>query len=263
MSSLNTQPFRSWFTDFCRTFSEADPEHQKNITLKEEHTEQVRRNAVLIAEGLGLGERDRSLAELTGLFHDVGRFPQYRDYRTFRDSDSVNHAALGARVLVEQNVLRGLDRDERDSVVRAVALHNVFAVPPSVDERTLLLLKIVRDADKLDIWRIFIDYFIVHPGERPSAAGLGLPDDPVYSPRVLERLNRREMVLLDELRTLNDFKLLQLAWIYDLNLLPSLRLLRERDIVRRLAASLPASPELDRALASVNGYIRERMSGMP
>lgn len=258
MKALNTQHYRAWFTDYCRTFSYDDPEHQRNIRLKEEHTELVRRNAVLIARGLGLDGRDIALAELAGLFHDVGRFPQYRDHRTYRDSASVNHAALGAKVLVEQKVLNDLPKDDRDSIVRAVTLHNVFAVPPGVDDRTLLLLRIVRDADKIDIWRVFIDYFSQNPAERPTAAGLGLPDDPVFSPAILEQLRRREMVRLDDLRTLNDFKLLQLAWIYDLNFDPSLRLLRERDIIRQLAATLPPAPEIGDAIAAVEGYVRER-----
>ena len=263
MDTLNTQRYRAWFADYCKTFYLDEPEDQRNIRLKETHTEQVRLNAILIAEGLGLGERDRAFAELGGLFHDLGRFPQYRDYRTFRDSDSVNHAALGAKALVELDVLEALPKDDRDSLVRAVALHNVFTIPPGVDERTLLFLKIIRDADKLDIWRVFIDYFLLKPAERPSAAGLGLPDDPEYSAAIVQRLKHREMVRLDELRTLNDFRLLQIAWIYDLNLKPSFRLLRERDIVNRLAASLPKSGEVAEALVAVENFVDERLSGTP
>ncbi|MDH4163136.1 MAG: HD domain-containing protein [Nitrospirota bacterium] len=258
MNSTDTTYYRAWFADYCKTFYYDDPEHQRNIRLKEEHTELVRQNAVLVARGLGLGDDDVALAELAGLFHDVGRFPQYRDHKTFRDSDSVNHAALGAKVLVEQKVLEALPKDDRESIIRAVALHNVFTVPPGVDERALLFLRIVRDADKLDIWRVFIEYFIVNPDERPSAAGLGLPDDPTYSPHILEQLRQREMVRLDDLRTLNDFKLLQLAWIFDLNFAPSLRLLRERNIVGRLAGTLPSTAEISDAITSVNNYVRER-----
>ncbi len=263
MNASNTQYYRVWFADYCRSFYEERPEDQKNILLKEEHTDRVRANALLIADGLGLTGRDRTLAELAGLFHDVGRFPQYRDYRTFRDSASVNHAAIGAKVLIEQRVLETLQEEDRNSLVRAIALHNVFTIPPGVDDRTLLFLKIIRDADKLDIWQVFINYFILHPSERPSAAGLGLPDDPTYSSGILQNLRKQEMVRLDDLRTLNDFKLLQLAWIYDLNFTPSFRLLRERDIVPRLAASLPPAADIMQARAAVEAYIDKRMAEVP
>lgn len=260
MLFLDVPYYRAWFADYCRTFYFDDPDDQKNILLKQDHTERVRQNAVLIAQGLGLSGRDVALAELAGLLHDVGRFPQYRDHRTFRDSTSVNHAALSAKVLVEHNVLAALPKEERDCLVRAVALHNVFTIPPSVDENTLLFLRIIRDADKLDIWRVFIDYFILNPEERPSAAGLGLPDDPGYSPAVLACLERREMVRLDDLRTLNDFKLLQFAWIYDLNFSVSFRLLRKRNIPPRLAASLPQSDDVARALSEVELFINEQLA---
>jgi len=227
--------------------------------LKEEHTGAVRANAVLIAGALGLSPRDHLLAEAIGLFHDVGRFPQYRQYRTFRDSDSVNHAALSAKVLLEENALAPLGPEERDLVVRAVTLHNVFRIPASITGRLRTHAGIARDADKLDIWRIFIDILGMSPEERPSAAGLGLVDDGECSPAVLEQLGRREMVTLDSLRSLNDFKVLQLAWIYDLNTLPALRLTRERDVIGRLAATLPRDRGIDAALAAVRTYVDERL----
>ncbi len=69
------------------------------------------------------------------------------------------------------------------------------------------------------------------------------------------------MVRLDELRTLNDFKLLQLAWIYDLNFAPSLRLVQERGIIPGLAATLPGDDGVRRALDAVAGYVEERLRG--
>lgn len=252
--------FSAWFGRYVAGFYAGDDGHDRNIRLKEEHTARVRDNAVLIARALGLDGRDLMLAETIGLFHDVGRFPQYRQYRTFRDSDSVNHAALGAKVLLDEDALRPLSGEERDIVVRAVALHNVFLLPDSVAGRLRTHAGIVRDADKLDIWRVFIDILGLPEDERPSAAGLGLADVPACSPGVLAQLHRREMVTLDSLRSLNDFKVLQLAWIYDLNTLPALRLAKERDVIGRLSATLPRDSGIDRALDAVRAYVDERLA---
>jgi hypothetical protein len=263
MNGPDTQRYVSWFTRYCASFYSDHPEDQRNIVLKEEHTMCVRNNTLEIADGLGLSRDDRVLTELISLFHDVGRFPQYRDFRTFRDSESVNHAALSAKVLLEQNVLAGLPKGEREIVVRAVTLHNVFMLPDGLDERTKLHARIVRDADKLDIWRVFIELFGLPESERPKAAGLGLPETPEYAPRILEQLRRREMVRLTSLRTLNDFKLLQLAWIYDLNYAPSLRILRERDIITRLSATLPADDAVRSSVDAVRQYVDERLREDP
>ena len=253
--------YRFWFGAYCRSFAAVRPEDQQNYGLKEDHTYRVGENALLIAGGLGMEDREKDLAAAIGLFHDVGRFPQYRDYGTFRDSASKNHAVLGAKALLDAGVLGDLPREERNLIVHAVTLHNVFTLPPGLPPRTLLHSRIIRDADKLDIWRVFIDILELPPDDRPTAAGLGLPETGAYSPEILPLLERREMIRLTQLNTLNDFKLLQLAWVYDLNFLPSLRLLRDRNLIARLAATLPRTREIKIAVNAVQHYVNDRLKG--
>jgi hypothetical protein len=250
---------KQWFSEYCRSFYSDDPADQKNIVLKEEHTENVCRNMDEISRSLRLSDGDTALAGTVALFHDVGRFPQYRRYRTFRDSISTNHAALGAKVLIENNVLGQSSGRDREVVVRSVALHNVFSLPERIDEEILLFTRMVRDADKLDIWRIFIDYYATPEEDRPGAAALGLPDSPGYSAGVLASLLRGEMVNLSLLTTLNDFRLLQLAWIFDLNFPRSFEILRERAYIDGLAAFLPGDPEIERAVTAVRHFVDEKL----
>jgi len=251
--------YRSWFSRFVQEHAAGNEQDQRNILLKKTHTALVCANALRIAAELGLDAAATAQAEVIALFHDLGRFPQYVRYRTFEDSRSVNHAVLGAKVLLEQNVLRGLPVSERSVIVRAVALHNVFILPAGLDDETCLQAKLVRDADKLDIWRVFIELSDRDPAAWPSAAGLGLPDTPECSPAVIASLNRREMVRLTGLRSLNDFRLLQLAWIYDLNFAPSLSLVLERNIIERLTASIPQTDELSGVVGNLRNYVNERL----
>lgn len=250
---------KQWFSDYCKTFHTSIAEDQQNITLKEEHTLHVCDNMAAIARDLSLDEGGVMLAEAVALFHDIGRFPQYRKYRTFRDSVSVNHAALGARVLIENNVLGNALKDEKGLIIRTVTLHNVFAVPEGLGPDALLFLKMVRDADKLDIWRVSLEYYSQSEAERASAVGLELPDTNGYSPDILESLRRKEMVQMSALKTLNDFKLLQLAWIFDLNFTSSLRMVAERRYIERMAALLPDADGIRTAVDLVRGYVAERL----
>jgi putative nucleotidyltransferase with HDIG domain len=256
MHYTDLQSLKTLFAEYCASFFTPVAEDQRNIALKQEHTREVCLNAVLIAKDLGLTDEEALLAETVALFHDIGRFSQYQQFKTYNDSVSINHAALGAKVLLENNMLRGLSKRDRDIIVRAVTLHNVFAVPDQLDADTLLFLKLVRDADKLDIWRVFIDYYSRRYDEgRATAVALGLPDSPDYSQQVVSRLLTRHMVKIVELKTLNDFKLLQLSWIYDLNFSCSLRLVKERDYVTRLAETLPKADDIDQAVEAVRTYI--------
>jgi hypothetical protein len=259
MDNENVSQYRSWFSRFVQEHAMRNEQDQRNILLKEEHTARVCANARRIAAGVGLDTQTTLLTEVTALFHDIGRFPQYVRYRTFEDSRSVNHAVLGAKVLLERNVLRGLSVRERSLIVRTVALHNVFLLPSRLDDEVRLHTKIVRDADKLDIWRVFIELSDRDAANWPSAAGLGLPDTREYSPEILASLERREMVRLTSLRTLNDFRLLQLAWIYDLNFAPSLHMVLERNVIERLTGSIPQTDEILQAIKSLRNYVNERL----
>jgi len=260
MNNDTIAQYRTWFERFVQEHAAENEQDQRNIRLKEEHTAQVCSNAQRIAAGLGLDADAAALAEAIALFHDVGRFPQYVRYRTFEDSRSVNHAALGAKILLERHVLHGLTVRERSLIVRAVALHNVFSLPARLDSELYLHARLVRDADKLDIWRVFIALSDMAAEEWPSAAGLGLPDRPECSPEVLASLDRRDMVRLTSLRTLNDFRLLQLAWIYDLNFVPSLRLVVERKVIEQLTATIPRTDELSRVIGNLRNYVHERLA---
>ncbi len=259
MNPQELDNLKQWFTAYCRSFDSPDPDDQRNFSLKEEHTHNVCANMAEIGRALSLDGGLAMLAQAVALFHDLGRFPQYRDYRTFVDRISANHAALSAKVLIENNVLRRLPKSEQDSVLRAVTLHNVFTVPAGLGPDQLLLLKMVRDADKLDIWRVFIEYDALREEDRPTAATLGLPDTPSYSAEVLTSLSRREMVQLSTLRTLNDFKLLQLSWIFDLNFSVSLRMAVEREYIDKMAALLPRTGEIDRAVDGMREYVSQRL----
>lgn len=248
--------FAAWFADYCRSFYGDDDADNRNIRLKEEHTRQVCAIMARLTASLALPEADRLVAEAVALFHDLGRFEQYRRYRTFKDATSTNHALLGARILAEQGVLEPLAPEERRLIGEAVALHNVFRLPPDLDERSLLHLKLIRDADKLDIWRVFCDYYAQPPAERPSAVGLGFAELPECMAEVVEAVVRGELVNLAVLRTLNDFKLLQLSWVYDLNFGESGRLFLERNYLARLAATLPADAGVREAVAVVETHAR-------
>ncbi|MFO0753956.1 MAG: HD domain-containing protein [Thermodesulfovibrionales bacterium] len=250
--------FRRWFSGYVRSFRLPDPGEQENIVLKEEHTRRVCENSVRIAEEEGLDRSGALLAETVALFHDLGRFPQYAEYRTFRDAVSVNHGELGARVLGEEGVLQQLPEREQGIIAAAVRFHNAFRVPDLTDPERVFFIRLIRDADKLDIWRVFFEYYEEDAAERPSAVGLGLPDGPGYSPEVLARLFDGELVPLSMLKTLNDFKLAKLSWMYDLNFTTSFRIVRENGYIDRIAKTLPRTGEIERAVVFLHTYLDKK-----
>lgn len=258
MHSRDLDIFKAWFTGYSQSFYTDDAEDNKNIELKIRHTSFVCENAILIAKEEHLSDNDLMIAGTASLFHDIGRFLQYSRYKTFRDSISVNHGRLGAEILDKENILRHLPPLERQLIMNAVRFHNAFKVPSFEDQQNVFFLQLIRDADKLDIWRIFSEYYEGPEDEKASAVGLGLPDLPDYSETVLSCLYEKKLATLSDLTTLNDFKLMQLSWIYDLNFRHSFRLLAERAYIRKITATLPQTDEIAGAVSSIKKFVHEK-----
>jgi hypothetical protein len=250
-----------WFSEYVQTFKSGDPEKDENIVLKEEHTARVRGEICEIGRALGLGDEELRLAEVMALFHDLGRFPQYATYGTFSDRRSCDHAALSVKVLSENRVLDPLEPSERDLILKAISYHNRAALPEDESERCLFFSKLLRDADKLDIWAVLLDYYHRREleGLRNEALELDLPDTPGISEEVYRDLMAGEIVTVKNLWRLNDFKLLQASWIFDINFWPTLVAVRDRDYLERIKEVLPRSEKVDRIFELLESRLEERI----
>lgn len=233
-----------WFTGQAKSFLEGDSGHDAHISLKLDHSLNVLAEARAIASSLGLPPGLERLAHLAALYHDAGRFPQYSRYRTFRDDISEDHAKLGSRSLRAWNALGGLERADRALVLGAVVLHNRKSVPERISPELTLLTNIVRDADKLDIVRIMLDH-LRPSGRRSDVVTLHLPDEPGrYTSEIATQIRQGRIGDYALMRYENDFKLLLLSWVFDLNFRASRRAFLERGHADELFALLPRSPEL-------------------
>lgn len=260
LTSTDFPHFKNWFDSYVGTFASDDPAIQTNIDLKYQHTQRVCRAAVNIGKDLGLDERNLCLAEIAALFHDVGRFEQFKRYRTFSDKRSINHAAFGVEILRDKSVLSHLDKSEQNLIIGSILLHNRAILADDGDDRSLLHSRLLRDADKLDIWWVVTDYY------RQKAAGvnnegleLDLADTPGISPEVYKNIINGKTILFDSLKNLNDFKLLQVGWVYDINFLPTLRRLKERGYLKMLQSFLPDSEEVRDIFTAVFHHIDSRL----
>jgi len=258
MNRDNLTSFRKWFYDYVAAYYTDDHVSNRNINLKEKHTGNVCREIIMLGRALGLPPQDMLLAEAMALFHDIGRFPQYAVYRTFNDSSSENHAELGLKELDRHQVLSACSNAEQTLITKAIRYHNVCTLPEDEDERCLFFTRLLRDADKLDIWKVVIDYYD-HRDEQPnSTIELGLPDNQACSPAILNALRDHKIAVFKDMTTLNDFKLLQLSWIFDVNFSPTFRAVYERQYMEKIAATLPQTAEISGTLKIVQAYIKEQ-----
>ncbi|MEZ0574679.1 HD domain-containing protein [Halodesulfovibrio aestuarii] len=247
--------YQKWFEQYVVPYAQADSEDRQYIDLKRDHTLRVFDNAKQIAASLSLTSRDMKVALLGALFHDVGRFEQFRMYKTYSDRNSVNHGLLGSRILKYENVLAKEPKEIQHAVRATVAMHNKLALPKGLPEHIRIATNIVRDSDKLDIFPVLVSNF-THDGSKSDVVTMGLEEGATkYTRQVLYKLLHGESIRYDDMRYVNDFKLLLASWVFGLEYGVSMQLLHQRGIMERLLDTLPALPEMEK----VKRVVREEM----
>jgi hypothetical protein len=260
MEQEQLEQLRGWFYDYVSGFYGEDEFVNANIKLKEHHTRQMCGDMLQLARDLGLSEDQRRIAEAMALLHDVGRFEQFEKYRTYNDPRSVNHCTLGVEVLRRTGVLESLDAEERGLIEKAIEYHGLVKLPDGLDGRSLLFSKLLRDADKLDIFRVVTDYYRQY---RDDPGGfkleLELPDEPEYSMEVVEQLLEGRRVDYAMLSTWNDMKLCQLGWVYDVNFPQTLRRIRDRGFLEKVFDFLPDNEDIEKVRKKIFDYVGSRI----
>ncbi|MBP2636350.1 MAG: hypothetical protein H6Q72_2257 [Firmicutes bacterium] len=236
------QSIYQWLENYIHTYYTDDKFIMERILLKEVHSKRVAETMVQLAGQEKLTERQQFLAEVIGMFHDIARFRQVTEYRTFVDAESFDHGTVGAEILAETGVLRKLSTAEQDTVAFAVTIHNKMLVPPASPENELFA-KLIRDADKLDIFRIL----------PPIQA------DHNYAPKLIEQLKIGGVLSYTDVKSVADKRLIRLSWFYDINFDWTLKLLVDEGHLDRQLAALPDNQDTRVIKATVKKYIAQRL----
>ena len=252
--------FRRWFDDYVAGFYGDDDFLNANLKLKEHHSRRVCQEMLYLANQVNLTDNQRRMAEVISLFHDIGRFEQFTKYRTYNDFRSVDHCLLGLEVLREAKVLDAVAGEERELIEKAIEYHGRKDLPADLDGQCLLFSKLIRDADKLDVLYVVTQYYRQYrdnPGN--FLLEVEFPDNPAYSAEVIEAILRGELIDYTRLRTLNDVKLLQLGWVYDINFTATLKRVKRRKFLKKLLDFLPATTDINKVKEKIFAYVDFRI----
>lgn len=259
MNTAMLKHLQKWFLAYTADFLTGNQTEDTNYLLKRNHTLRVVKNSRIIAGSLGLSENDTALAQAAALLHDVGRFSQYERFGTFNDRQSVNHAELGLEVFRSLPVWKEIPDSHQKILAPAVRYHNAARIPDELDQRQRQFTKLLRDTDKLDIWLVVTQYYrTVESHSQNSALEQGMPDEPTYSPDVIAALRASRFVKAEDMQTLNDFKLMQVSWVYDLNFKPAYQIVLRRKFLEKLQAVLPGDEQIRTVIAAAKAHVECR-----
>ena len=202
----------------------------EKIKLKIEHTFRVSELCEEIALSLKMSKEDIDLAWLTGLLHDIGRFEQVRLYHTFNDGKSVNHAEIGIKILFEDGLIREFIEDKQyDEIIKiAILNHNRPAIETGLTERKLLHSKIIRDADKIDIY-----YSLTIYSKEAVWESKDLSND-IISDEIYREFKEDKRMNYKNRRSAADGLVCHFAYVYDFYYKYSLKIIDENNYIEKI-----------------------------
>ena len=201
------------------------------------HTGRVVENIMILADSLELSENEKHVAEITALFHDIGRLWLLLPENS--DSKITDHAEASIEYLKSSSVFSQLDESTQNIVTQVIKSHNKPDLPKKDGEAFLFYVKLLRDADKLDTWRSTSEY-ITRKGEKPlMAVELALSDKPVVTASLCNTIIEGGIPNKSDILTFSDFVIFQMSWIFDLHFKKSFQILNQKQYIRHLYDTLP------------------------
>lgn len=248
------QELKEWFDFYTDQFKLKKEKDQKNITLKIEHSKRVAEDMTEIITEMKITEEEKHLAKIIALYHDIGRFKQYQKYKTFSDYKSEDHGRLGVEVIKENKLLDELDQDYRDIIYKAVEAHNNADLEEDYfkNKQELFFAKLIRDADKLDIFNIFVERY--KTGSQKDYV-IKLSTEPKINDKIYNKVLKRESINYDKLETINDLKAMQLGWIYDINFRETIDIIKDRGYIEIIHDSMDQSEKAEHIYQQVKEYM--------
>lgn len=250
----------SWFNEYTQPFLNSDPFEKRAATLKSDHTHLVVKNNGLLCDSISINNELRCLSNIVALLHDIGRFEQFRKFKTFADRHSVNHAELGIQIIETHDVLKELDIEHRDLIKNAILLHNVQSLPSETNGIQKLLCQLIRDSDKLDIYRIASEHYKNPDSTDRGIIGIGISEGNSISEEIIAAICAKKSVDYSYMKSINDFKLVQLGWVFDLNFPMSVYLITERKHYYDIRNSLPDNERITSAVEVIEKHVTHVLS---
>lgn len=202
----------------------------EKIELKKYHSLRVMEIATKIAQKESFSEEEVQIATLIGLLHDIARFKQYTEYQTFNDAESFDHGDVAVEILEEDNYLRKfIKTDKYDEIIKiAIRNHNKLAIENGLTEEQNKFCKLIRDADKLDIF--YITSKILWRNQREEM------EDSIINPEVKQALNEKKMIENNKYKKIEyvDSMLRILGYMFDVNFKPSFKIIKEEKYIDRI-----------------------------
>lgn len=224
--NIDIQKAKEEFLKYTENYELENP----NIKRKQQHSLRVMQICGEIAKGEGFSEGEVELAKLIGLLHDIARFKQYTEYKTYKDSQSFDHGDMGVEILKDNNYIRNFiqDKEYDDIIKKSIKNHNKYEIEEGLSDIEERFCKIIRDADKLDIFYEAIEMF--WHDEKEEIENSEISED------IQEQFYKKRTINRKEIRNNNMINkvVVIIAFIFDINYKTSFQKIQKEKYIDKI-----------------------------
>ena len=218
--------------EFRKYVSNYDPTHDK-ITRKIKHSFEVVNLSEYIAKRLNLSEENIELVKIIALLHDIGRFEQARIYDNFDDYTTMDHGEYGVNILLKNNFISKFVEDDKyhKIIFSVIKNHNKHIISENLTKEELLYCNIIRDADKLDNYRVALITDVGYLGTNTKEDILVTQE---ISDEVLEDIINLKSSSRVKMKNGLDKWVSYIAHVFDIKFNISLEFIIEKDYINKI-----------------------------
>ena len=219
------------------------------ISRKYYHSLRVMDFCEFIAKENNFNDKDMEISLLVGLLHDYARFEQWTKYKTYSDLKSIDHGDLAVEKLFDNNEIIDYCKNQEyyDEIYDAIKYHNKMNFSDDISVHNKLLCKVIRDADKLDIFYLL-----------GAEKDLMKQDNGIISDKIKEDFYNHKQVSRKDVKCENDNIVLDLSMVYDLNFKCSLEYLKENSLIDKMFDNIEDKEMFKEYFEYTKNYIEER-----
>lgn len=248
---------RQEFDSYFQLLTVETPEIHHKVEDIRTHSLRVSANMLEISKVILQNEEEQRLAEIIGLFHDLGKADMFVQGTESPSTIQHQHADHSVKMIQEMKFFANLTADVQSILLKAVENHNKAKLGKLDNEQQLTYACLLRDADKLDIFDSSYKFFKEKYGVQPLMT-YDLVNHPEISDKVLKSMASGKIALLEDMKTMNDYRLLLLSMVYDLNYKYTFRILSEKQYPQKIYETLPKRDQIIDIYRSLKLYIENK-----
>ena len=197
---------------------------------KYEHSYRVMENAEKIAKSLNLNKDEIELSKLIGLLHDIGHFETIKIKDILKEITKIDHGDLGVEILQNNSYIRKFIQEEKyDSIIlKAIKNHNKFKIEEGLSEKEFLFARIIRDADKLDIFLEGAEIFWTKSEQLDEINNSTISND------ILNDFRNNCLIDRKDIKTKLDGIINFIGLLYDINFKYDFEVIKKEDYINKI-----------------------------